>query len=509
MKVPAAAVGKAVKCVRCGKKLTITKDGARLAGRAAPENGQGPLRENEEDLRESKSASRRLVGELLIEDGLIDAEQLQEALRIQAERGGKTFEILLELGHLSKDDLHKFLSKQSGLAGIDLKNCDIPQEVIDLVPKEFAQEHVVLPIDKLRTLLTVGMACPLDTATIAELERITGLKVKAMLCRFDDINVAIRRYYPSETPEEGVAGLPEPTRPRPQERPPKPDAARRDQVAKLLSQLDVLPLLPGTIQEVSQALGVPENATRDVADIAGTDPALAARILSVANFPAYGMPDKIMDISEAVTLLGPDGVSTIASALEQAQGIAESAHFDFAAFRLRSAFCATVAMTLAKETGRSNIPEAYTSGLLHEIGRLALAAALPDDYANVSGRNLPVAEQIEAEERTFGLAHPEAGHILALHWRIPSALAESIRFHHDSNCIGQESELPEDTHLRDLAAVVALATALTEAFEQGPEASAGHIEKYADLLAYLGLEEDAAAQILENTASAFRGATSK
>jgi len=69
---------------------------------------------------ENDDTSHQRIGELLINEGLINQEQLAEALEKQKHSGGKTFEILLRLGHLDKDKLHTMLSKQPGVASIDL-----------------------------------------------------------------------------------------------------------------------------------------------------------------------------------------------------------------------------------------------------------------------------------------------------------------------------------------------------------------------------------------------------
>ena len=71
----------------------------------------------------------------------------------------------------------------------------IPEELVELVPKEFAERHKVFPIDKLGKMLTIAMACPLDEKTIHELEEITGLRVKAFVCGWEDIDERIRKYY--------------------------------------------------------------------------------------------------------------------------------------------------------------------------------------------------------------------------------------------------------------------------------------------------------------------------
>ena len=72
---------------------------------------------------------------------------------------------------------------------------DVPSDVTALVPKDFAREHEVLPLDRMGSLLTVAMVCPLDKATIRALEVLTGLRVKAVLCSPEDLRKGIARHY--------------------------------------------------------------------------------------------------------------------------------------------------------------------------------------------------------------------------------------------------------------------------------------------------------------------------
>ena len=123
---------------------------------------------------------------------------LDEALQVQRNNGGKVVEVLVSLGHLKIDDFINFLSRQPGIASIDLVHYQIPRTITELIPKELAVKHEVFPIVKMGKLLTIGMACPLDSATIAHIEEATGLRVKPILCSQHDIRIAIKNYYPSD-----------------------------------------------------------------------------------------------------------------------------------------------------------------------------------------------------------------------------------------------------------------------------------------------------------------------
>ena len=131
------------------------------------------------------------IGELLVRDGLISPEHVDEALSYQKENGGKLAEVLINLGYLDLDTFSGFLARQPGIPSIDLSNCRVRPEVCSLVPRDFALAHEVFPIDKMGSLLTVGMACPLDSRTLSELESLTGLRVSARLCKTQDISKSV------------------------------------------------------------------------------------------------------------------------------------------------------------------------------------------------------------------------------------------------------------------------------------------------------------------------------
>jgi len=449
-----------------------------------------------------RKRSDKRVGQLLVEEGLIDEAKLREALQVQAEQGGKLFEVLIRLEYLDKKDLHAFLSKQSGVPSIDLANYDIPRELITIIPREFAQEHVVLPIDKMGKLLTVGMACPLDTATLSELQEITGLRVKAMLCRFDEIRRTIRRYYPvDEEAEDETAPVVDPeilekgraAAPAPAARVPQRPALARDAVVAQLEQLELLPAFPGAVEQVLQAGGGAPASVRDLAGMISTDPALAAAVLRVANASPYGLPARVTNAGLATALLGVSATGAVAGACAQAPPLPEGLRGAHAALAARSAFCANAAIGLAKTADRGRPADAHTAGLLHDVGRLALMASAPEAYPD-SATGDALEQLLQAELDTFGLAHPEAAHILARKWRLPDPVANAIRFHHH----------PYDAPADDLIAVVALAALMAETFERGGELSGDHLRQYNEVLAFLDLDAARAMSIYVRTASSFK-----
>jgi putative nucleotidyltransferase with HDIG domain len=117
----------------------------------------------------------------------------------------------------------------------------------------------------------------------------------------------------------------------------------------------------------------------------------------------------------------------------------------------RSIFCATASQFLAHAAGQPKPSEAFCAGLLHDIGRLALAQVVPQRYVEIDP-GLRADELLAAEREMFFLPHTEVGYILATTWALPEQFAEAIRFHHNPSLAS------EAIHMVNLVAVAAAMT---------------------------------------------------
>ncbi len=381
---------------------------------------------------EKHKSEKKRIGSLLIEHGLISESMLDEGLHIQRNNGGKIVEVLVSLGHLKIDDFINFLSRQPGIASIDLAHYQIPRQITELVPKELAVKHEVFPIDKMGKLLTLGMACPIDSTTIEQIEGETGLRVKPILCSQRDIRAAIKNYYPDDDHL---------TTPAPSTRQPKNISGRTTttkarsglklkQASKSIRDLASLPALPDTVSSVQDAMGDLDVSPKQVAGTIVRDPAIAAKVLSVANSAAYGFPSRVDSIDLAVALLGLRETYSIVLSAAVLNLFEVSKHFDYKAYWEESMSCAAAARIIGAACGHDRDPSLFTAGLLHDIGRIALLETVPELYKKVPS-DLSGDALIEAEQKAVGIAHTEAGYELAMNWGLPKEIAEPIRHHHD------------------------------------------------------------------------------
>jgi len=426
------------------------------------------------------AAARRRIGELLIDAGLVDSHQLTEGLNLQEQRGTKIVETLITLGYLTAENFVEFLARQPGIASIDLSKYEIPRELVSLIPRELAVKHERFPIDKLGKLLTVGMVCPLDTATVKQIESATGLRVKPLLCAPNDIRAAIERYYPNETEPaapkdsaENVRGL--------------ATSLRLSSVAAMIRQIDTLPALPETVRRVQDATLDPMSTIRDVADIIVMDPPIAAKVLSVANSAAYGFAQRVDDVSLAVSLLGLRETYSIVLSAAVVNVFEKTKTLDYRQFWLDSMCCAGATRIVTKTAGRKHIPGVFSGGLLHDIGRLALSEAVPELYLKVQ-KDLEGCELQAAEESEIGISHTEAGYVLADHWGLPIDIIEPIRFHHKPELAGAAKEA---------TAIVSIAEVMARTPGGDVEAWRGAIQSLALPLGILGIDTENAEAMFE------------
>ncbi len=137
------------------------------------------------------------LGEMLVKANLLTEEQLKKALQQQDGQGGRLGSHLVRLGYISEDDITSFLSKQYGVPSINLSHFEIDSGVIKLIPGEIAQKHMVVPINRTGSVLTVAMADPSNIFTIDDIKFMTGFKVEPVVAAESSIKNAINKYYDS------------------------------------------------------------------------------------------------------------------------------------------------------------------------------------------------------------------------------------------------------------------------------------------------------------------------
>ncbi|MBL7156756.1 MAG: Flp pilus assembly complex ATPase component TadA [Candidatus Omnitrophica bacterium] len=136
-----------------------------------------------------------LIGQLLVQKGLITIEQLERALVEQESSGGLLGTILIKLGFVTEELLYKVLAEQFDKKYIKLKDLKIPHSTIEEIPAKFATHYKLIPIRFEKNVITVAMSNPLDIHTLDDLKLLLKKEIKTVLASESDIVEAIKKYY--------------------------------------------------------------------------------------------------------------------------------------------------------------------------------------------------------------------------------------------------------------------------------------------------------------------------
>lgn len=137
------------------------------------------------------------LGDILIREGLITDEQLQEALNYQAKEGGRLGSALVHLDFLSEEDITEVLSNQFGVPSVNLNSFDIEESVLKLIPAEVARKYLLIPISRTGASLTIAMADPSNVFAQDDIKFMTGYHVEPVVASEMSIKSAIERYFGS------------------------------------------------------------------------------------------------------------------------------------------------------------------------------------------------------------------------------------------------------------------------------------------------------------------------
>ncbi len=143
-------------------------------------------------------SNRKQIGEILIEEGWIDADQRDEALEHQLSNGGRLGEALIELGYLDEARLARGLGRQHGLPFVDLARGVIPSDVIGLIGSEVAAEFRIVPVKAKGRQLFVAVDDPLQVVQLDSLRFLVNKEIKAAICTPSALRDSLARYYEVE-----------------------------------------------------------------------------------------------------------------------------------------------------------------------------------------------------------------------------------------------------------------------------------------------------------------------
>jgi len=137
------------------------------------------------------------LGDVLVRAGKINAQQLQEGLAFQKEKGGRIGSALVKLNMLSEKELVEFLSQHFGVPAIDLARVEVDESVIKVVPAEVARKYMILPVAKVGAKITLAMIDPTNVFAMDDVKFMTGYNVDPVVASESALRISIDKYYGS------------------------------------------------------------------------------------------------------------------------------------------------------------------------------------------------------------------------------------------------------------------------------------------------------------------------
>ena len=204
------------------------------------------------------------------------------------------------------------------------------------------------------------------------------------------------------------------------------------QICEALDSARLMPI-PQVLARLLTLVDDDQASVAELASVVGSDPALSARILTAANSAALRRGRELRKLADCLVALGTRLVKTIAVSLSVqsvVQKLARGDEWDVSGLWYHSLLVAEISRAIAVTANYRNVDEAYLTGLLHDIGEVALAGGLPRQYRPLIRQAVDEATLVDLEQRQLETNHGAVGAWIADQWQFESFLADAILFHH-------------------------------------------------------------------------------
>jgi len=231
---------------------------------------------------------------------------------------------------------------------------------------------------------------------------------------------------------------------------------------RVIKALDSLPTLPIVALQIGEVIHSKNVSVQQVAEILRTDPATSAKLLRLVNSPYFGIPGGVTDVARAIPFVGFNTLYQLVLTISVLETLtSKHAAFDPKSLWLHSLTVATAARELAQDLRLADPGACFTAGLLHDMGKIALAKIEPEKLAAVFDAMKTDGISIAEAEKRFELApHDRVGSRLARHWRFPATLAIPIEQHHAIHRIDIRERLAPN--LRSITEIVCAADFISQ-----------------------------------------------
>ena len=272
-----------------------------------------------------------------------------------------------------------------------------------------------------------------------------------------------------------------------------------NEVEALIDNTVSIPTVPTTLNEINRIINDPEGSAMEAAEVVARDPAIATKVLRLANSSLYSLRVDVSDIKHAVSILGLRILRNLvvqATILEQFKvAQKDSTAFDPEWLWDHSVKTATAARFLVEETDVPGVDTevAYTAGLVHDVGKILLLQDPTERFLEAVEVSRKTNQPLHlCEMEIYGFHHGHAGALLATRWKLSQLLAHVIECHHDP--------LSEDEYLK-IGCLLHCANGLAHAAAKG---DGGYVGDGLDdaIVSALGLDPTRIPELIEQVKQA-------
>jgi HD-like signal output (HDOD) protein len=198
-----------------------------------------------------------------------------------------------------------------------------------------------------------------------------------------------------------------------------------------------IPTIPTVLAEITRIFNSPDGSAKQAAAVIEKDPAIATRVLRLVNSSFYGLKNPVSNINLACSILGLKVIKNLvvqATILQTFGGKSAVADFDATWLWDHSFKTAVACRMLAERTPVANglaKDDAYTCGLIHDIGKLILIDSQEERFAEaLRAANAAKSPLAKAEGEVFGFNHAHVGGLLANRWKLADTVQAAVMYHH-------------------------------------------------------------------------------
>ena len=248
---------------------------------------------------------------------------------------------------------------------------------------------------------------------------------------------------------------------------------------EIIKKSQKLPTLPGIALKLIQEVRRENPKLNEIVNLISSDPPLSAEILRCVNSPLYGLNAMVRSVEHAVNMLGMNTIKNLALSFSLVKGFEQEGphRFDYKSFWKDSLVSAHAAKLIASCVAPDAAEDAFFLGLMHNLGILALAAALPKQYSLVlTEMQISGSTYQEAEDHVLGFNHMQVGQRLMKSWQLPEIFYLPVAFHHHPDRLTTKS-----SDIDQLTKILHLSTLYVDLFKQTDTGfTLGLIERYTD-----------------------------